>query len=288
MESSELRIFRAVANEGGITKAAKVLGYVQSNVTARVQQLEVELGIPLFYRQRGMVLTPAGEKLLDYAERILRLLDEAHKALNDDLEPAGRLSLGAYYSVSALYLPDLLAQYHTAYPRVELSLMTDYSDVLADKVRHFKLDCAFVTSPVKDDNIVSELIQEDELLLIASPDNSSIEDVCKLPFLMNTQGCIHRERLEAWLKLNGNVSVRYMEFNSMEAIIGGVMAGLGASLVPRSVVEGHLKEGKLRSFTIPQEYGLARTFLIHHKDSFITSAFAKFAEMLKKSRLYNQ
>lgn len=57
MESNELRIFQAVAHEGSITKAAKTLGYVQSNVTARIQQLEVELKTQLFYRQRGMVLT---------------------------------------------------------------------------------------------------------------------------------------------------------------------------------------------------------------------------------------
>lgn len=69
MESSELRIFRAVAQAGSITKAAQALGYVQSNVTARIQQLESDLNTQLFYRQRGMILTPTGEKLLAYAEK---------------------------------------------------------------------------------------------------------------------------------------------------------------------------------------------------------------------------
>lgn len=61
MESNELRIFRTVAQTGSITKAAKALGYVQSNVTARIQQLESDLNTQLFYRQRGMILTPTGE-----------------------------------------------------------------------------------------------------------------------------------------------------------------------------------------------------------------------------------
>lgn len=95
MESSELRIFRAVALEGSITKAAASLGYVQSNVTARIQQLEAELKTPLFYRQRGMILTPAGEKLLIYAKQILHLLDEAGKSLSESAIPSGNLSIGA-------------------------------------------------------------------------------------------------------------------------------------------------------------------------------------------------
>ncbi|UUZ95358.1 LysR family transcriptional regulator [Paenibacillus sp. P25] len=251
MESSELRIFQAVAQEGSITRAAQALGYVQSNVTARVQQLEAELKKPLFYRQRGMVLTPAGEKLLDYSERILNLLDEAHKALNDAPEPEGRLALGAYHTVSYMLLPGLLTQYHATYPRVELSLSTESSAALAEKVLHYQLDCAFVLSPLHDGHIVEELVREEELLLIASPGNTSIEDVCRRPFLMNTKGCLHRERLEAWLKLNGIGSVRYMEFNHLEAIVGGVIAGLGASLVPRSAVEKRVEAGQLRAFALP-------------------------------------
>ncbi|WP_134683859.1 LysR family transcriptional regulator [Brevibacillus migulae] len=283
MEINELRIFRAVAQEGSITRAAQVLGYVQSNVTARVQQLEAELNKQLFYRQRGMVLTPAGKKLLDYSERILHLLDEANKALNDTPEPEGRLSLGAYHTVSYLHLPELLTRYHVAYPRVELSLLTESSAALAEKVLHYQLDCAFVMSPLHDDHIVEELVREDELLLIASPGNNIIDDVYRQPFLMNTKGCLHRERLETWLKLNGIISVLYMEFNHLEAIIRGVMAGLGASLVPRSAVEKLVEAGQLRAFAIPQEFGLIQTYLIRHKDCMVTSALAKFMEMLKES-----
>lgn len=93
MESNDLRIFKAVALAGSITKAAQSLGYVQSNVTARIQHLETELKTQLFYRQHGMILTPAGEKLLTYTVQILHMLDDAKKALNDSGEPTGRLSI---------------------------------------------------------------------------------------------------------------------------------------------------------------------------------------------------
>ena len=99
MESNELKIFMAVAQEGSITKAAQRLGYVQSNVTARIQLLESEVNTKLFYRQHGMLLTPMGEKLVTYAEQILHLLDEADKTLNDLNDPAGKLSIGVNNSV---------------------------------------------------------------------------------------------------------------------------------------------------------------------------------------------
>lgn len=285
IESSDLRIFRAVAYEGSTTRAAQSLGYVQSNVTGRIRQLESRLNTPLFYRRHGMTLTPAGVKLLDYAERILQLLDEAQKALSDDHEPSGQLTIGAYFTVSALQLPNFLAEYHASYPNVKLSLTTDHSTALAEKVRHFELDCAFVSSPFTDNRIEAELVHEDELVLISSPGDRDIDEVCSKPFLMNTNGCFHRERLESWLKMNGIGLPRYMEFSHMEAIIGGVIAGLGASLVPRSAVELHLQSGLVRSFRISREYSLARTYVIRNKASLTTNALSRFLEMVKSEGL---
>jgi DNA-binding transcriptional LysR family regulator len=81
LESGDLRVFQAVANEGSITKAAAKLNYVQSNVTSRIQQLETDLQTVLFHRHnRGMTLTSSGKSLLEYANKILGLLEEASKA----------------------------------------------------------------------------------------------------------------------------------------------------------------------------------------------------------------
>jgi len=283
MESNELRIFQAVASEGSITKAAQKLGYVQSNVTARVQQLEKELNTQLFYRQRGMLLTPAGEKLLSYAEQIIHLLDEAHKALNDSTEPTGRLMLGATHTASAMYLPSILANYFKLYPKVELSLMTDYSAELVEKVRHFQLHGALVKSEQNDDSIVQELVFEEQLVLISAPEMKDIQEVCHQPFLMNTKGCPHRDQLETWLKTIGIGNIRYLEFNHPDAIIQGVISRLGASLVPKSTVQTYEMKGLVRSFEIPEQYSTVQTFFIRHKDSLMTSALSKFIEMLKES-----
>ena len=289
MESNELRIFRAVAQTGSITKAAQALGYVQSNVSARIQQLESDLKTQLFYRQRGMILTPTGEKLLAYAEKIIYLLDEAHKALNDSCDPSGSLTIGAVHTVSAIRLPELLAEYHRTYPNVDLSLTTSQSDELIYKVKHFQLDGAFVkTSSLSDENIVNELVFEETLVLISNPKYTKIEDLYSKPFLMSTIGCPNRTQLENWLKSKGIYNIRYMEFNNLNSIIEGVIADLGASFVPKSTIEDYEEKRLLKSFSIPDKYNTTRTFFIRRKDSLMTSSLSKFIEMIELNTLYKK
>lgn len=288
MESNELRIFQAVAQAGSITKAAQNLGYVQSNITARIQQLEEELKTQLFYRQRGMMLTPAGEKLLSYAEPILHLFEEAHKAMNDSADPCGPLAIGANYTASSLQLPKILAQYHQSYPKVDLSLITGNAHELIPKILHFQLDCAFVkSSSFEDENISQELVVEENLVLISSPKYQDIQEVCAKPFLMNTTGCPHRAQLESWIKSKGVCHIRVMEFNTLDSIIEGVISDLGASFVPESAIRDYEDRGLLRSFRIPPEYSLVKTFLIRHKDTLMTSALSKFIEMIQTATAYH-
>src|SRR3954454_3563687 len=101
MDLSGLRIFVAVVREGGITRAAERLHRVQSNVTTRIRQLEEDLGVALFIRDgKRLHLAPAGQILLDYADRLLALADEARCAVGDT-KPRGTFRLGAMESTAA-------------------------------------------------------------------------------------------------------------------------------------------------------------------------------------------
>ncbi len=140
MESGDLRVFQMVAREGTITKAALRLGYVQSNVTARIQQLEAELGTILFLRHnRGMTLSASGKLPLDYANKIIGLLDEASKALSSSVEPSGPLMIGSTQTTAAVRLPKLLVAYYEEHPNVQLSLTTGHTQFLIDKVLRYEL-----------------------------------------------------------------------------------------------------------------------------------------------------
>ena len=105
MELSDLRIFRAVVREGGVTRAAERLHRVQSNVTTRIRQLEEDLDTALFIREgKRLHLAPAGQVLLGYADRLLALADEARAAVLDP-RPRGMFRLGAMESTAAVRLP---------------------------------------------------------------------------------------------------------------------------------------------------------------------------------------
>src|SRR5215470_10489555 len=113
IDLSALEIFKAVAEHGGITKAAARLHRVQSNVTTRVKQLEARLGTTLFVRRhRRLILSPDGN-------RLLHLSSEAEAALRNGA-PSGTLALGALESTAATRLPPILARYHRAYPDVRI------------------------------------------------------------------------------------------------------------------------------------------------------------------------
>src|SRR3970040_1851264 len=108
MESSDLRLFEAVARLGSITAASDELTTVQSNVTARINALEDELGVALFRRHsRGVVLTSAGERLLPYALEIARLLKDAANLVGDKNTPRGRLHIGSLASTAGVPLPPI-------------------------------------------------------------------------------------------------------------------------------------------------------------------------------------
>src|SRR5438128_2244352 len=136
MDLVELQIFKTVAEQGGITRAAAALHRVQSNVTTRVKQLEAHLGTKLFHRQgRRLVLSSEGKVLLAYADRLLRLSSEAQAALKGH-GPHGLFKLGTLESTAATRLPPVLARYHRGYPAVRLELVTGTIGVEAQVAVH--------------------------------------------------------------------------------------------------------------------------------------------------------
>ncbi|HBV38141.1 MAG TPA: LysR family transcriptional regulator, partial [Erwinia sp.] len=125
MDLTQLEVFRAIAEEGSVTAAAGKLHRVPSNISTRLRQLEDELGTVLFSREKlRLHITDAGRTLLDYANRILALTEEARLSVSSQ-HPAGVFTLGAIESTAAVRLPPLIARYHQTWPEVELDLSTE-------------------------------------------------------------------------------------------------------------------------------------------------------------------
>jgi DNA-binding transcriptional LysR family regulator len=130
---------------------------VQSNVTARIRHLEGQIGHPLFERRgRGIRLTAAGQRLLPYARRIADLLGEACQAARDEGIPGGPMTIGSLDSTAAIRLADVLADYTSAYPDVDLTLRTGTTREMVQAVLDGELEGAFVCGPVRHPELAEE------------------------------------------------------------------------------------------------------------------------------------
>jgi DNA-binding transcriptional LysR family regulator len=264
MDLSELRIFKAVAEQGGITKAAAALHRVQSNVTTRVKQLEARLGTKLFHRHgRRLVLSPEGKVLLAYADRLLDLSSEAQAALKGQ-GLHGVFRLGTLESTAATRLPPVLARFHRSHPAVRLELATGTSGALVERVLREDLEAAFVAEPFPAKGLDAQHAFTEELVLITPKGHGRIaspQDLGSRIVLGFTTGCSYRRRLEQWLGRSGVVAERVMEYGSYHAIVACVVAGSGIAIVPRSVLRAVGAEAQVAAHPLPPKIAKARTLL---------------------------
>src|SRR6202050_289940 len=143
MDFVDLQVFKTVVEEGGIIKAARKRHRVPSSVTTRIKQLEASMGVTLFHRDRQRLhLSATGELLLDYADRLIQLSDEARTIVSGG-KPKGVLKLGALESTTASRLPRILTDFHRRYPEVRLELTTGTDDALVNQVADRRVDAAF-------------------------------------------------------------------------------------------------------------------------------------------------
>lgn len=267
MELSDLRIFTAVVREGGVTRAAERLHRVQSNVTTRIRQLEDDLGVALFIREgKRLRLAPAGQVLLDYADRLLGLADDARGAVHD-AKPRGTFRLGAMESTAAVRLPGPLSEYHRRHPGVVLELRTGNPEVLASAILAGELDAALVAEPIAEARFEKIPAFDEELVIVAPTDHAAISGKSPLPraIIVFEHGCPHRKRLENWYASRRAMPERTIELGSYHAMLGCVAAGMGVALLPKSVLAGFSKVNRLRTYRLPEAPNHARTVLIWRK-----------------------
>ncbi|TDV55952.1 LysR family transcriptional regulator [Actinophytocola oryzae] len=261
MELRHLRAFRAVARTLSFTRAATELHYAQSSVTEQIQALETELGSRLFDRRgRKLELTPAGARLIEYADRVLLLVEEARSAVVDDPdEPSGELTIGALETLCAHRLPSVLARYRAACPRVKVIVREGNRGELYGAVRRGELDAGLTFgSPPADEALAGRTLAHDRLMVVAPTTHrlSSLDEVRMLdlhrePFLATEPGCGFREmydRAVGGLGPDGPVVIA--EVTSFAALCSCVAAGMGCALLPEIAVSGPVARGEVAAIPL--------------------------------------
>lgn len=287
MDASDLRIFEAVARLGGMNRAASELNTVQSNVTTHIRGLEDELEARLFDRHsRGADLTPAGRRLLPYAQQVAALLEEARRAVGDEGSPAGPLVIGSLETTASLHLPAILVKYTAQYPEVDISLTTGTTEELIDRVLSRKLEGAFVCGPVNHPALSTEVIFREELVLVTGRSVRNLEDLSRisgLRIVVFRMGCTYRQRLESILAARGLVGLRSMEFGTLDAILGCVSADIGITLLPRAIVNAPLQQSRFSVHNLRPGEGRVETVFIRRRDAYTSSAHEAFLQSLRRA-----
>ena len=291
MEIRQLRAFTAIAETGTFTAGAQRVHVTQAAVSMQIRQLELELGAPLFIRApRRVILTEAGEALLERARRILREHDVAVAEIAE-LAGAerGRLRVGsASAMVSADPLPQILRELRERHPRAEVTIVSGTSEALVRQILAGELDMAFVSLPVEARGIQTEGLSRDELVAVASPQHRlakqkvvSVFALAGEKLILGERGGNTRRLIDELFAEAGVQPVVAMELSRLSAIKRMVEEDMGVGVIPmRSAVEevadGRLVAWWIEGAQINWELGLAK--LAGDYDSPISHTFARLCK----------
>lgn len=283
MNTNDLKIFEAVAAHGSFTRAAEAMFTVQSNVTARIKNLEDEFGKALFERSsRKVTLTSAGEMLMQYSKQIDHLIQEAKRDIQKSSQVSGQLKIGCIETTMAFKVPDMLSRFTKAYPDVDLEFKSEMRSELITDVINYKIDAAFVSAPINAPELAQLHIKDEQLVVFASatgPDINMLLASQPVKIIVFDQGCVFRARLESWLNSKGIIQYKSTVLNSLEGIVNFVEAGLGISILPAELIAQYYQGRKLKTFPLNKELGTMSTVLIFRSNVPQSRALKAFLEM---------
>ena len=289
MELWQLEVFTAVADEKSFSRAGQRIGRTQPAISSVIKLLEAELGEPLFDRMgKSIRLTAAGELLSEYSKRLLGLREEALLAIGELRGLSrGTLRLGANETTCLYVLPELLASFKRAYPRVQVDIQRAITRSITERVIEGKLDLGIVTLPVKNSRLEAITIHRDEMALIVGPEHTlasrrsvKMSDLQDEPFILHKIGTTTRERLMKHFNDGGVTMKVTMELASIETIKRFVSIGLGISIVPRLCIGKEIEDGSLRALAIRDARFQRKLGLIYSKDRYQSQAARAFLELI--------
>ena len=258
----KLDIFVRVVDEGSFTAAAERLLMSQSGVSQHVQDLERSLGVALFDRgPRGVNLTPAGERLYDYARRILALVAEAEAAVTDVTQLAsGRVTVGATPGVGVYVLAEWVQSFRARHPNLTVLMQTDITPRIVDGLLAQRLDLGIVEGELSAEAeaqlhaVTLEMV--DQVVVIGRKHpfwaraDITLSELNGQTFVMRQRESQTRIWLDAQLTAHGVVPRIGAEFDNVESIKRAVMASTSLTILPGYAVREENSVGLMRCLPI--------------------------------------
>ncbi|MFV0388253.1 MAG: LysR family transcriptional regulator [Pyrinomonadaceae bacterium] len=260
MEIKQIKAFIAISEEKTFTAGAKRVNVTQAAVSMQIRQLEEEVGLPLFTRTpRRVLLTEAGDRLLERARRILREHDIALEELAEIAGAEhGRLRIG---SASAMFateqLPNILEELKKKFPNSEISVNSGTSSALVEKILHGETDIAFVSLPIDTPNIQTELLYSDEVIAIAHPSHPLAKEkyisaarLAGETLILGEKGGNTRRMVDDFFDELSLTPTIAMELSRQEAINKMVENNMGVGIAGAKGAAEDVRAGKIASWWI--------------------------------------
>lgn len=297
MELRDLRTFVAVARHLSFHRAAAEVFAAQSTVSARIAALEAELGVRLFERLgRRVALTTAGERLRDFAVKLLDLEDEARAFVVGESEARGALTVRVPESLCAWRLGGIIRAFRERFPQVQLRFTACTLEGLDKDLRQGVTDLAFLMADsVRAGDLVVEALGVEPLVLVAAPGHRLAglaavgpQDLQGETLVLSAADCSYRKMFEHLLAEAGVQVAAGVEFSSAAALRGCVMNGLGVSILPELAVRGDVAAGRLA--VLPWSTGEGggdggqletAVLMLRHKDKWLSPPLTAFMDLVR-------
>jgi LysR family transcriptional regulator, transcriptional activator of the cysJI operon len=273
LENFRIRVFRTVAHHLNFSRAAEELLLTQPAVTQQVKALEDELGVPLFDRSGGRItLTAGGKVLLPLADQMKEISDQAFAAVTEAFgEPAGELAVGASQTIAQYLLPNFIAGFIKAHPRIRIVARSGNTKAMLDDLVAHHIQVALIEGPDQRKDLNIEPFFQDHMVLVVPTSHEwadqeiDIEALKQQPLLMREFGSGSRRVVEKAIVGAGlrkkDMRIQ-MELDSTEGLLSAVEAGLGVTFVSRWAVRnqlslGTLKIARVRGLKLSRQFSIA-------------------------------
>lgn len=295
MDLGVLQVFQAVANERSYSRAAEKLYRTQPAISIAMRKLEDWVGQPLFVRGSGArALTDAGVLLLEYAERMLNLREEARKGLTELRGmKRGQVSLGVNESSIHALLPSL-ERFRTRFPGIHVRVHRVFSRMIPRELLNHQLDIGVISYLPEERELTTVKFYQDSLTLVVWPGHKLAKrrevDISALgeeSFVAHIVESPYRQRVVQMFARH-RVTLRMdLELPTIESIKRFVEMKRGVAIVPRMCVEGELARGDLRELRIRQMRIQRHLYLVYRQDRPLSAAAQALVQIIlsrKKAR----
>ncbi|MBE9604574.1 LysR family transcriptional regulator [Acetobacteraceae bacterium H6797] len=267
----QIEAFQAICETGSFAAAARRLGATQPAISKRIGELEAELGAPLFERgQRQVRPTLRGHALRPFAETMLTTRERLLHALAEPGDYAGTIRIGVTELTALTFLPEWIAALRAALPRARVVPEVKLAQALIPELRQGVIELAVMPGPPPA-GLVARSLGPVEMAWMCSPTAIDCPDampaarLSDYPILAQTERSGLQAAANDWLEANGATAELVLSSNSLSALCGLTIAGLGVALLPRACFQHQVRAGRLKEIVTDPPMPPLEYFVVHGK-----------------------